>query len=98
VWWIWAGAHLILVGTIIALVPNMQARRKKPPAGEGQARAPADETSESRAAVEAGGDWMKTDRKTFHRWAAGLLLASALLLMGASGDPTGQRLTALDTT
>jgi cytochrome c-type biogenesis protein CcmH len=26
-----------------------------------------------------------------HRWAAGLLLASALLLMGATGDPTGQR-------
>jgi len=56
VWWIWAGAHLILVGTIIALVPNMQAKRKKPSAGDGQARAPADETSESRAAVEAGGD------------------------------------------
>jgi len=34
---------------------------------------------------------MKIDRKIFHRWAAGLLLASALLLMGASGDPTGQR-------
>jgi cytochrome c-type biogenesis protein CcmH len=26
-----------------------------------------------------------------HRWAVGLLLASALLLMGAAGDPTGQR-------
>ena len=30
VWWIWAGAHLILVGTIVALLPNMQAKRKKP--------------------------------------------------------------------
>ena len=30
VWWIWAGAHLILIGTIIALLPNMQAKRKKP--------------------------------------------------------------------
>jgi cytochrome c-type biogenesis protein CcmH len=33
---------------------------------------------------------MKIAREVFHRWAAGLLLASALLLMmGASGDPTG---------
>jgi cytochrome c-type biogenesis protein CcmH len=29
--------------------------------------------------------------KMHHRWALGLLLASALLLMGASGDRTGQR-------
>ena len=29
--------------------------------------------------------------KMHHRWAVGLLLASALLLMGASGDRTGQR-------
>ncbi len=56
VWWIWAGAHLILVGTIIALVPNMQAKRKKPSAGEGQARAPAEAKAENQAPVEAGGD------------------------------------------
>jgi len=55
VWWIWAGAHFILVGTIIALVPNMQAKRKKLAPG-GQARAPDDVPTESRAAVEAGGD------------------------------------------
>lgn len=30
-------------------------------------------------------------RNRVKRWAAGLLLASALLLMGAAGDPTGQR-------
>jgi cytochrome c-type biogenesis protein CcmH len=29
--------------------------------------------------------------KMHHRWALGLLLVSALLLMGASGDRTGQR-------
>ncbi len=27
VWWIWMGAHVILIGTIIALVPNMQLAR-----------------------------------------------------------------------
>jgi hypothetical protein len=47
---------LILVGTIIALVPNMQTKRKKPSAGEGQARAPAEAKAENQAAVEAGGD------------------------------------------
>ena len=25
VWWIWAGAHILLIGTIVALFPNMQA-------------------------------------------------------------------------
>jgi cytochrome c-type biogenesis protein CcmH len=34
---------------------------------------------------------MKIASKIFHRWAVGLLLGSALLLMGASGDPAGQR-------
>jgi cytochrome c-type biogenesis protein CcmF len=29
VWWIWAGAHFILMGTLIALVPNMQARKRQ---------------------------------------------------------------------
>jgi hypothetical protein len=47
---------LILVGTIIALVPNMQAKLKKPTAGAGQARAPAEAKAENRAAVETGGD------------------------------------------
>jgi cytochrome c-type biogenesis protein CcmF len=27
VWWIWAGAHVLLIGTLIALVPNMAASR-----------------------------------------------------------------------
>jgi cytochrome c-type biogenesis protein CcmH len=34
---------------------------------------------------------MKIVRKMLPRWAAILLFGSALLLMGASGDPTGQR-------
>jgi cytochrome c-type biogenesis protein CcmH/NrfF len=34
---------------------------------------------------------MKMARKMAHRWTVLLLLASALLLMGASGDRTGQR-------
>jgi len=55
VWWIWAGAHFILVGTIIALLPNMQAKRKKPSPRE-QARALADDAAERRAPVEAGTD------------------------------------------
>jgi len=57
VWWIWAGAHFILVGTIIALLPNMQAKRKKA-AHEGERRnvlAGANKT-ESRTPVEAGTD------------------------------------------
>jgi cytochrome c-type biogenesis protein CcmF len=28
VWWIWAGAHILLIGTIVALFPNMQAASK----------------------------------------------------------------------
>jgi cytochrome c-type biogenesis protein CcmF len=28
VWWIWAGAHILLIGTIIALFPNMQSATK----------------------------------------------------------------------
>ncbi|HUO60559.1 MAG TPA: heme lyase CcmF/NrfE family subunit [Candidatus Acidoferrales bacterium] len=27
VWWIWSGAHILLIGTIIALFPNMQASK-----------------------------------------------------------------------
>jgi cytochrome c-type biogenesis protein CcmH len=34
---------------------------------------------------------MKIARKMLPRWSAILLFASTLLLMGASGDPTGQR-------
>jgi cytochrome c-type biogenesis protein CcmF len=37
VWWIWAGAHFILLGTLIALVPNMQARKRlQQPEGRAQ--------------------------------------------------------------
>ncbi len=28
VWWIWAGAHILVIGTIIALFPNMQASKQ----------------------------------------------------------------------
>ena len=55
VWWIWAGAHFILVGTIIALIPNMQAKSKKPSPRE-QARALVEDEVERRAPVEAGND------------------------------------------
>ncbi len=53
VWWIWAGAHLILVGTLIALVPNMQAKSKKsqPPK---QPSALMEDVAESRSTVGAG--------------------------------------------
>jgi cytochrome c-type biogenesis protein CcmH/NrfF len=34
---------------------------------------------------------MRIARNMLHRWAVGLLFASTLLLMGASGDRTGQR-------
>jgi cytochrome c-type biogenesis protein CcmH len=34
---------------------------------------------------------MKMAGRVLHHWAAALLLASALLLMGAAGDSTGQR-------
>jgi cytochrome c-type biogenesis protein CcmF len=58
VWWIWAGAHLILVGTIVALVPNMQAKRRKPSVPQApQPRALVENAAEeSRAPVEAGSD------------------------------------------
>jgi cytochrome c-type biogenesis protein CcmF len=55
VWWIWAGAHFILVGTIIALIPNMQTKSKKPSLRE-RARALVEDDVESRAPVEAGND------------------------------------------
>jgi cytochrome c-type biogenesis protein CcmF len=53
VWWIWSGAHFILVGTIIALCPNMQAGSKKKE--RKKRRAPAKD-AESETPVEAGGD------------------------------------------
>jgi cytochrome c-type biogenesis protein CcmF len=58
VWWIWAGAHLILVGTLVALVPNVQNKpRRSPPLPQPAALADADEEeSESRSTVEAGSD------------------------------------------
>jgi cytochrome c-type biogenesis protein CcmH/NrfF len=34
---------------------------------------------------------MRVARNILYRWAIGLIVASALLLMGASGDPGGQR-------
>lgn len=56
VWWIWAGAHLILVGTIIALIPNMPAKPSKLSTRD-RARALIDgDEVESRAPVEAGTD------------------------------------------
>jgi cytochrome c-type biogenesis protein CcmF len=55
VWWIWAGAHLILVGTLVALVPNMPNKPSKPsPPSEPPVRV--EEAAESRAPVEAGSD------------------------------------------
>jgi cytochrome c-type biogenesis protein CcmF len=43
VWWIWSGAHFILIGTLIALVPNMQARKRQaqPGSSDAQYSAPA---------------------------------------------------------
>ncbi len=53
VWWIWSGAHFILIGTVIALVPNMQAKKKKehPPK---QPSALMEDVAESRSTVGAG--------------------------------------------
>jgi cytochrome c-type biogenesis protein CcmF len=53
VWWIWSGAHFILLGTIIALFPNMQAGTKKKE--RKKARKPA-EAAAGRTPVETGGD------------------------------------------
>jgi cytochrome c-type biogenesis protein CcmF len=47
VWWIWSGAHFILVGTLLALIPNAQARK--------QAAAQAARTA-ARQPVAAGAD------------------------------------------
>ncbi|MDR3764928.1 MAG: heme lyase CcmF/NrfE family subunit [Acidobacteriota bacterium] len=52
VWWIWSGAHFILVGTIVALCPNMHAVKKKV---EAMVTAPA-RTVTGVAPVETGGD------------------------------------------
>jgi cytochrome c-type biogenesis protein CcmF len=52
VWWIWAGAHLILIGTLIALVPNMQNKGKRgPPSRKAALSEP---VTESQATVGAG--------------------------------------------
>lgn len=52
VWWIWSGAHFILVGTIVALCPNMQAAKKKV---RDEVTAPARAVT-GVAPVETGGD------------------------------------------
>jgi len=60
VWWIWAGAHFILVGTIIALIPNMEGKSQRPaPRGQSpgeQAEALVDDAEERGSPVEAGND------------------------------------------
>ena len=98
VWWIWAGAHFILIGTLIALMPNMQAKRKHAVSTAAASRSGADRRSrESRAPVEAGTELMNVIARTCmlpqmrHRWPVVLMLFSAVLLMGAAGDRTGQR-------
>jgi len=53
VWWIWSGAHFILIGTLIALVPNMQAKKKKSPPPK-QPSALIEDVAESRSTVGAG--------------------------------------------
>ena len=55
VWWIWAGAHIMAIGTLLALVPSQKNQTKKshPP------RAPSalmEDVAESRSTVEAGID------------------------------------------
>jgi cytochrome c-type biogenesis protein CcmF len=52
VWWIWAGAHILLIGTIIALVPNMKPTTKSLTAKE-RAKSIA-EVEKSGSAVGAG--------------------------------------------
>jgi cytochrome c-type biogenesis protein CcmF len=56
VWWIWAGAHMILVGTLVALVPNMQNKPGKTPPLPRQPSERMEDEAESRATVEAGSD------------------------------------------
>jgi len=53
VWWIWSGAHFILIGTLIALVPNMQAKKKKSPPPK-QPSALIEDVADSRSTVGAG--------------------------------------------
>jgi cytochrome c-type biogenesis protein CcmF len=52
VWWIWAGAHILLIGTIIALIPNMKPATKALTAKE-RAKSIA-EVEKSGSAVGAG--------------------------------------------
>jgi cytochrome c-type biogenesis protein CcmF len=56
VWWIWAGAHLMLIGTLLALVPNMPPPPSKPAQPPAQSAALAEDVAESRSTVEAGSD------------------------------------------
>jgi cytochrome c-type biogenesis protein CcmF len=55
VWWIWAGAHLILIGTLVALVPNMQTKPQKSPPPR-RPSAQLEDEEESPTPVEAGSD------------------------------------------
>ena len=52
VWWIWAGAHILLIGTLIALVPNMKPA-SRPLTQEERARQLA-EATRTGSAVGAG--------------------------------------------
>jgi cytochrome c-type biogenesis protein CcmF len=56
VWWIWAGAHLMLIGTLVALVPNMPPPPSRPSQAPTQTATPIEEVVESRTTVEAGND------------------------------------------
>ena len=50
--WIWIGVHVVLIGTIIALFPNMKPQRTAPVSDKERALAEA----ERRGAVGVGGD------------------------------------------
>ena len=50
--WIWIGVHVILIGTIIALIPNMKPQRGAPVKDKDRALTEA----EHRGAVGVGGD------------------------------------------
>ena len=51
--WIWIGVNIVLVGTIIALIPNMKPQKMTPKQKEREAAA---EEAERRGAVGVGGD------------------------------------------
>jgi len=51
--WIWIGVHIVLIGTIIALIPNMKPQKMTPKQKEREAAA---EEAERRGTVGVGGD------------------------------------------